>query len=302
MDLSKLITEQRNPSTLTIDEMDALEIVTTINREDARVAAAIELVLYEVAALVDAAAEALSNGGRLIYVGAGTSGRLGVLDASECPPTFGADPRQIVGVIAGGERALRHAVEGAEDDAGQAVEDMKALGLCANDVVVGVAASGRTPYTLAAMQYARSIDAKVGCIVNNPHTEMAKVAHYPIAVLCGPEVITGSTRMKAGTAQKLVLNMISTATMIRLGKVYENLMIDVEITNQKLRMRALGIIREITGVDEAEATQALDAYGSVKAAVFALLTGADAETVRAMLADNDGHLKRAMQAFTALHP
>ena len=300
MELGKLITEQRNPSTLTIDEMTTLDLVTTINAEDARVAAAIEPVLYEIAALVDATAAALAGGGRLIYVGAGTSGRLGVLDASECPPTFGVDPRLVVGVIAGGERALRHAVEGAEDDAPQGEADMRALGLSVDDVVVGIAASGRTPYTLGAMRYGRSIGAKIGCIVNNPGSEMAQVAHFPIVVLCGPEVITGSTRMKAGTAQKLVLNMISTAAMIRLGKVYENLMIDVEITNQKLRTRALGIIREITGVDEAEATQALDAYGSVKAAVFALLTDADAETARTLLTGNDGHLKRALQAFATM--
>ncbi|HAJ37809.1 MAG TPA: N-acetylmuramic acid 6-phosphate etherase [Chloroflexi bacterium] len=297
MDLSKLITEQRNPTTLTIDEMDSLDIVTTINREDARVAAAVELALYEIAALVDAATAALSNGGRLIYVGAGTSGRLGVLDASECPPTFGADPRQIVGVIAGGERALRHSVEGAEDDTEQAVEDMKALGLCADDVVVGIAASGRTPYTLAAMHYARSIGAKVGCIVNNPHTPMEKVAHYPIVVLCGPEVVTGSTRMKAGTAQKMVLNMISTATMIRLGKVYENLMIDVTPTNEKLRARAINIVQAITQADAEAAAQALDAYGSVKAAAFALLTGASGEEVHDALAASNGHLKRAVQAY-----
>ncbi len=297
MDLHKLITEQRNPNTLTIDEMDTLDIVTTINREDARVAAAVELALYEIAALVDAAAAALANGGRLIYVGAGTSGRLGVLDASECPPTFGADPRQIVGVIAGGERALRHSVEGAEDDTEQAVEDMKALGLCADDVVVGIAASGRTPYTLAAMHYARSIGAKVGCIVNNPHTPMEKAAHYPIVVLCGPEVITGSTRMKAGTAQKMVLNMISTATMIRLGKVYENLMIDVTPTNDKLRTRAVNIIQSITEASQTDAETALKTYGSVKAAAFALLTGASGEEVHTILAANDGHLKRAVQAY-----
>lgn len=297
MDLSKLITEQRNPSTVTIDEMHSLDIVTTINQEDARVAAAAELSLYEIAALVDAAVAALSNGGRLIYVGAGTSGRLGVLDASECPPTFGADPRQIVGVIAGGERALRHSVEGAEDDTEQAVEDMKALGLCADDVVVGIAASGRTPYTLAAMQYARSIDAKVGCIVNNTHSDMEKVAHYPIVVLCGPEVVTGSTRMKAGTAQKMVLNMISTATMIRLGKVYENLMIDVAPSNDKLRARAIGIVCTITGAEAEEAEQALNDYGSVKAAAFALLTGARGEEVHDALVTNNGHLKRAVQAY-----
>lgn len=297
MDLSKLITEQRNPSTLTIDELDSLDVVTQINREDARVAAAVELSLHKIAALIDAATTALTNGGRLIYVGAGTSGRLGVLDASECPPTFGADPRQIVGVIAGGERALRHSVEGAEDDTEQAVKDMKALGVCANDVVVGIAASGRTPYTLAAMEYARAVAAKVGCIVNNPHTAMEKAAHYPIVVLCGPEAITGSTRMKSGTAQKMVLNIISTATMIRLGKVYENLMIDVAPSNDKLRARAIGIIRTITDADAEKAKQALDAYGSVKAAAFALLTGASGDEVHSTLAASEGHLKRAVQIY-----
>lgn len=297
MDLSKLITEQRNPNTMTIDGMDAFNIVALINQEDARVAAAIEPSLYEIAALVDAATEALSNGGRLIYVGAGTSGRLGVLDASECPPTFGADPSQIVGIIAGGDRALRHSVEGAEDDIDQAVEDMKAIGLCADDIVVGIAASGRTPYTLAAMKYARSVGTKVGCIVNNPHTEMEKVAHYPIVVLCGPEVITGSTRMKAGTAQKMVLNMVSTATMIRLGKVYENLMIDVAPSNAKLHLRAVSIIGEITGMNEEQAQWALDAYGSVKAAIFALLTGATGEEVHEALAASNGHLRQALQAY-----
>ena len=297
MDLTKLITEQRNPHTLTIDELSTLDIVTLINVEDARVAAAIEVVLYEIAALVDAVVGALSAGGRLIYVGAGTSGRLGVLDASECPPTFGTDPRQIVGMIAGGEPALRLSVEGAEDDVDLAVHDMQALGLAAGDVVVGIAASGRTPYTLAAMRYARAIDAKVGCIVNNPGTAMEETAHYPIVVLCGPEVITGSTRLKAGTAQKLVLNMITTASMVRLGKVYENLMIDVAPSNSKLMARAVGIIREITDVDDATAQQALAAYGSVKAATFALLTGVEGDSVHELLAANDGHVKRALHAF-----
>lgn len=295
MDLHSLITEQRNPNTFDIDERSTLEIVTLINREDARVAPAVEAALDEIAALVDAAVNAISNGGRLIYVGAGTSGRLGVLDASECPPTFGIDPRRIVGVIAGGDPALRYPIEGVEDDAEQGIADMKALGVCAEDVVVGIAASGRTPYTLAAMRYARSVGAKVGCIVNNPHTDMEKEAHYPIVVLCGPEVITGSTRMKAGTAQKMVLNMISTATMIRLGKVYENLMVDVAPSNAKLRARAVGILCEITGVDAQQAQSALEAHGTVKAAAFALLTGADGEEVRAALEASGGHLKRALQ-------
>jgi N-acetylmuramic acid 6-phosphate etherase len=299
MDLSKLITERRNPNTQAIGELATLDVVRLINAEDARVADAVRANLPTIAALVDAAVAALSNGGRLIYVGAGTSGRLGVLDASECPPTFGVDPRQVVGVIAGGDHALRHSVEGAEDNAQQGEADMQALKVDAGDVVVGIAASGRTPYTLGAMRYARSAGAKVGCIVNNPDSEMAHVAHYPIEVLCGPEVVTGSTRMKAGTAQKLVLNMISTATMIRLGKVYANLMVDVAPSNAKLRARAIGIICEIAEVDDTTAIAALGEYRSVKAAVFSLLTGARGESVHAALAANDGHLKRAIQAYVA---
>ena len=299
MNLGQLITEQRNPATLTLDELATLDLVTAINVEDARVAAAVEASLYEIAACVDAAAAALAVGGRLIYTGAGTSGRLGVLDASECPPTFGVGPGQVVGVIAGGDFALRHSVEGAEDDAALGATDLQALGLGPEDVVIGIAASGRTPYTIGAMRYARSIGAKVGCIVNNPGSEMERIAHFPIVVLCGPEVVTGSTRMKAGTAQKMVLNMISTAVMVRLGKVYENLMIDVVASNEKLRGRATGIISEITGVETAVAAQALDACGSVKLAVFALLTGADAEAASKQLASNGGHLKRAIEAFRA---
>jgi len=297
MDLRGLITEQRNPHTFDIDERSTLEIVTLINQEDARVAPAVEAALHAIAALVDAAVSAIANGGRLIYVGAGTSGRLGVLDASECPPTFGIDPRQIVGVIAGGDAALRYPIEGVEDDAEQGVADMKALNVCSDDVVVGIAASGRTPYTLAAMRYARSVGARVGCIVNNPHTEMERVADYPVVILCGPEVITGSTRMKAGTAQKMALNMISTATMIRLGKVYQNLMVDVATSNAKLRARAVGILCEITGVDGQRALSALEAYGSVKAAAFALLTGAREEEVKAALEASGGHLKQALQVY-----
>lgn len=299
MELTKLVTEQRNPHTLDIDELSTLEILSRINEEDSRVPAAVELAIYQIAALVDAATEALANGGRLIYVGAGTSGRLGVLDASECPPTFGTDPRQIVGVIAGGEMALRHPTEGAEDDEGQATRDMQALGLSDADVLVGIAASGRTPYTLAAMRYARQIDAKVGCIVNNPGSEMEKVAHYPIVVLCGPEVITGSTRMKAGTAQKLVLNMISTATMIKLGKVYENLMIDVKPSNSKLEARAVTIIAEITGEEPDVAAAVLKQYGSVKAAALALLTELEGDAVHELLAAHGGRLKAALRSATA---
>ncbi len=296
MDLSKLATERRNPNTMTIDGMSSLEIVTTINREDALVADAIRPALPVIAALVDAIVAAFEAGGRLIYVGAGTSGRLGVLDAVECPPTYGVDPDMVVGLIAGGDAALRHSVEGAEDDEELGARDVDALAVLAGDVVVGIAASGRTPYTLAAMRRAKTLGAPVGCIVNSPDSPMAAAADFPIVVVVGPEVVTGSTRMKSGTAQKLVLNMLSTASMIRLGKVYQNLMVDVQATNQKLVERATRIIQEVTGVSRAEAERAIATYGAVKPAILALLTGLEGDNVHQLLAAHRGRLRSALAA------
>ncbi|MFN8476135.1 MAG: N-acetylmuramic acid 6-phosphate etherase [Anaerolineae bacterium] len=296
MDLSKLATERRNPNTMDIDTMSALEIVTTINREDARVADAIRPALPVIAALVDAIVAAFEAGGRLIYVGAGTSGRLGVLDAVECPPTYGVDPGMVVGLIAGGDAALRHSVEGAEDDEALAARDMDALSVTARDVVVGIAASGRTPYTLAAMQRGREVGAKVGCIVNSPGSPMESAADFPIVAVVGPEVVTGSTRMKSGTAQKLVLNMLSTASMVRLGKVYQNLMVDVQATNQKLVQRAISIVQEATGASAPEAEQAIRTYGSAKPAILALLTGLEGDDVQRLLAAHRGRLREALAA------
>ncbi len=294
MDLTRLTTEQRNMATLDIDRLTALEIVTLINREDMTVPAAITPCLPVIAALVEAAAAALRRGGRLVYIGAGTSGRLGVLDASECPPTYGVDPGLVVGLMAGGDDALRNSIEGVEDDEAQGVADVQAIGLTASDVLVGIAASGRTPYTLAAMRYARNLGAAVGCIVNSPDSPMAEVADYPIDAVTGPEVVTGSTRMKAGTAQKLVLNMLSTAVMIRLGKVYGNLMVDVQPTNRKLVQRARNIVREATGAGAEDAAAALEQYGSTKAAILGLLTGLDAPRAHELLAEHDGRLRDAV--------
>ena len=298
MDLSTLITEQRNPNTCNLDQMTSLEIVTVINQEDAGVAPAIAPCLPVIAGLVDRIVEAFRADGRLIYIGAGTSGRLGVLDASECPPTYGVPAGQVLGLIAGGDWALRHSVEGAEDDAELGVRDVQAIGLHSRDVLVGIAASGRTPYTLAALHYAREIGATVGCIVNTPDSPMAQVAAYPIVVLTGPEVVAGSTRMKSGTAQKMVLNMLSTAAMVRSGKVYGNLMVDVQASNAKLVQRATNIVRDVTGVEPAEARAAIERYGSAKVAICALLSGiSDGDAVRAALTAHGGHLRPALAAL-----
>lgn len=297
MYLQTPLTEERNPRTLRLDELATLEVVTVLQQEDKQIAAAVEKVLPAIAGLVDVVVDVLAAGGRLIYVGAGTSGRLGVLDASECPPTFGVDASQVVGLIAGGDAALRSSIEGAEDNVQEAVQDLQALNLGAQDIVVGIAASGSTPYTLAAMRYACSRGARVGCVVNTPNSAMEAVAHHPIVVLCGPEALTGSTRMKAGTAQKMVLNLISTAAMVRLGKVYENLMVDLLPSNAKLRTRAVQILCAIAGVGPDRAASALETFPSVKAAAFALLTGASGAEVDTLLAASDGHLKRALQAY-----
>jgi N-acetylmuramic acid 6-phosphate etherase len=299
LSLKSLLTEQRNPDTLDIDELPALEIVARINREDQRVPVIIGERLEEIAALVERIVEAFQQGGRLIYIGAGTSGRLGVLDASECPPTYGTDPGMVVGLIAGGDYALRNAVEGAEDDADQGRRDVQTIDLNPLDVLVGIAASGRTPYPLGAMRYAREIGAAVGCVVNSPGSPMEAAADYPVVIPVGPEVITGSTRMKAGSAQKMTLNMLTTAAMIRLGKVYSNLMVDVQPTNQKLIRRAIAIVTEATGVRPEVAEKALADYGSTKAAIFGLLTGMEGDEVDVILEAHGGRLKEALKAVAA---
>ena len=293
--LQSLLTEQRNPHTMDIDELSTVEILTRINQEDALVPAAIGSQLKAIAALVDAAEKALRDGGRLIYIGAGTSGRLGVLDASECPPTFGTDPAQVVGLMAGGDRALRDSIEDAEDNPALGRSDLLAINLDRRDIVIGIAASGRTPYTLGAIRYANKLGAVTGCIVNTPDSIIAQTTVHPVVIAVGPEVITGSTRLKSGSAQKMVLNMISTAVMIRLGKVYSNLMVDMRPDNEKLVQRAINIIVEVTGAPDEEATVSLRRYGSAKAAIFSLLSGLEGDKVFEVLEEHGGHLKNALQ-------
>ena len=280
LNLSGMTTETRNPRTMQLDQMSPLEIVTVMNEEDARVPLAIAKCLPQIAQAVTWAAEAFEKGGRLFYMGAGTSGRLGVLDAAECPPTFGVPKEMVVGLIAGGEKAFIEAVEGAEDSRELAVEDLKAHGLTANDLVVGIAASGRTPYVLGGLDYAKS----VGC-----HTAA-------IEVNCGPEVLTGSTRLKSGTAQKLILNMISTGSMVRAGKAYQNLMVDVQQTNEKLHTRAENIVIDATGVEREKARAAIDAAGgSVKTAITMLLADCDAAEAARRLERARGHVREAIR-------
>lgn len=296
INLGKMSTETRNINTVNLDEMSSLEIVTVMNKEDAKVPEAIAKVLPQIAATVDFAKDAFLSGGRLIYVGAGTSGRLGVLDASECPPTFGVSPDMVVGIIAGGDTALRNAVEGAEDNYDQGIADLKALALKANDVVVGIAASGRTPYVIGALNYAKELGCHTAAISCNSNNEMSKAAEVAIEVIPGPEVLTGSTRLKSGTAQKLVLNMISTAAMVGIGKVYQNLMVDVVPSNEKLIVRAENIVMEATGVEREAAKEYIAlAKGSVKTAIVMILGGYSHEEASEKLALHKGHVREAIK-------
>lgn len=275
--------------------MSVTEFLEVMNAEDHRVADAVADQIPQIALAVDLVVAALRRGGRLIYTGAGTSGRLGVLDAAECPPTFGTDPGLVVGLLAGGQQAMFQAVEGAEDSAELGVADLVAIGLTADDAVVGIAASGRTPYVIGGLDHAREVGAATIAIACNPDAEVGRHADVLIEVDNGPEVLTGSTRLKAGTSQKLVLNMISTATMVRLGKVYGNLMVDVQPTNEKLVARAIGIIQAATGCDAEKAAQALAEAGNhAKTAIVAILCGIDAEAARARLAEADGFVRKAL--------
>jgi len=288
-------TEQRNPRTRGINGKSAIEILRAIHREDVYVASAVRSALPAIARSVDAVAGALQKGGRLFYVGAGTSGRLAALDAAELPPTFGTPPRMVQAVIAGGRRALTHAVEGAEDNRAQGAKDLAARGLSDRDAVVGIAASGGTPYVLGALEFAKKKGAATIGLTSNPRTPIAQLAQIGIVTPTGPEAITGSTRMKAGTAQKLVLNMLSTAVMIRLGRVYDNWMIGVALTNRKLRARGLRILMEASGEGVAESTRALRQSGhNLGAALIMLKTGASARQARNLLRDTHGHVHNAL--------
>lgn len=294
-DLSKLITESINKDTVNIDRVSTVEMIEMINNEDKKVAYAVEKCKYDIAKAVDLVYEKLAKGGRLIYAGAGTSGRLGIVDASECPPTFGVDFEMIQGMIAGGYGAIFKAVEGAEDSEELGEKDLKERNFTKNDVICGIAASGRTPYVIGAMRYAKKVGGGVICVTMNPNSIMAKEAQVSISVVVGPEVIMGSTRMKAGTAQKMVLNMITTGVMIKLGKVYGNLMVDVKPTNKKLIDRAKRIISLATGVSKTEASKYLNmANNNVKLAIFMIKTGLDAESSERILKENNGYIQKAL--------
>ena len=289
--LSQFTTEQRNEVSCDIDARSSLEIVSIINNEDKKVPFAVEKILPEIAALVDDIVAAFKKGGRLIYIGAGTSGRLGVLDASECPPTYGVEPGMVQGLIAGGREALTTSIEAAEDRAEEGVRELKALGFNANDVLVGITASGQAPYVLGALEYARSLGAVTGAISCNANSKTFDYARHRLCVGVGPEVVTGSTRMKSGTAQKLVLNMLSTASMIRIGKVYKNLMVDLRPVNHKLVLRSIRLIREVTGCSEEKAQEAFAAsLKQPKTAIVMILLGVDREEALRLLQDANGHI------------
>ena len=294
--LSTLITEQRNLNSMHVDSLSALEIVQLMNEEDKQVPLAIEKCLPQIAQAVECIVAAFQQGGRLVYIGAGTSGRLGVLDASECPPTFGVSPEMVKGIIAGGERALRHPIEGAEDSKAQAVVDLQTIQFSSKDVLVGIAASGRTPYVVGALEYAKSLGSATVSIASNPNSAMANIVDIAIDTVVGPEVLTGSSRLKSGTAQKLVLNMLTTASMILMGKCYQNLMVDVQASNEKLKARAIRIVMQATDCDKALAEETLkQADQNAKLAIMMILSGLDRAQAEALLEKHQGKLQLALK-------
>lgn len=300
LDLSQMITEGRNPASQNIDELSTEAMLRVINDEDKKVALAVEAIVPQIAAAVDAICAAFQAGGRLIYCGAGTSGRLGILDASECPPTFGTPREQVVGLIAGGHTAILQAVENAEDNREQGAQDLKDIHFSRHDVLVGIAASGRTPYVLGALAYANELGATTVSLTCNPGSAMSQVAAIALTPVVGPEVVTGSSRMKAGTAQKLVLNMLTTGSMIRSGKVYGNLMVDVEATNQKLVQRQVNIVMQATDCDDATASAALTACGGhCKTAILMVLADLAADEAKALLSQHQGFIRQALKAAGA---
>jgi N-acetylmuramic acid 6-phosphate etherase len=293
-EITGLTTEGRSEY-VDLDQMSTLEMVQVINREDAGVAAAVQEQLPQIVAAIDMIVLRIKQGGRLFYIGAGTSGRLGVLDASECPPTFGVSPTLVQGIIAGGDTALRSSLEGSEDNAAAGAQDLAERGCGSKDAVVAIAASGRTPYCIGALEYAREVGAATIALVCNPGSPMAQKAQIAIVPVVGPEVLSGSTRMKAGTAQKMVLNMISTVTMVHLGKVYSNLMIDVVPANEKLLIRAEHIVQLATGVDAETAKQLVAACGGqIKTAIVACLAGVSPQESAVLLEQADGYVRKAI--------
>ena len=296
LNLKNMSTETRNPNTMDLDIMSPLEIVTVMNQEDARVPAAITPVLPQIAQCVTWAIESIETGGRIIYTGAGTSGRLGVLDAVECPPTFGVSPDVVVGLMAGGNNAFDRAAEGAEDSRELGREDLIRIGLEKRDIVIGIAASGRTPYVLGGLAYAREVGCRTVAISCNAGSPIGAAADLAIEVVPGPECLTGSTRLKAGTCQKLILNMISTATMVRCGKAYQNLMVDVLQSNEKLAVRAQNIVMEATGCDRDTAAEKLSAAeGNAKTAITMILADCTLEEARERLTRAKGHVRDAIR-------
>ena len=296
VDLTKLTTETRNKNTINLDRMTSIEIAITMNKEDENVINSIRDTLPKISEVIDMCAKALKGGGRIIYMGAGTSGRLGLLDAVECPPTFGVPSDLVIGLIAGGESAFIKAVEGAEDSKTLGVDDLKNINLTNKDVVIGLAASGRTPYVIHGLKYAREIGCKTAIVVCNKDSEMAKYSDVAIEVVVGPEVLTGSTRLKAGTAQKMVLNMISTGSMVAVGKAYQNLMVDVMQTNEKLVVRAENIVIEATDCDRDTARRALkEANGKVKTAVVMILLNCKYDEAEERLKRAEGHVRFALE-------
>lgn len=299
-ELERLVSEDRNPRSMDIDLLPTVDVLREINAEDKGVPAAVEKVIPQIAEAVDEIVKAFHKGGRLVYIGAGTSGRLGVLDASECPPTFSVPEGMVVGLIAGGDHALRHAVEGAEDDPDQGRQDLVDIGLTADDVVVGIAVSGRTPYVIGALNHAKSLGARTVALSCNPDSVIAAIADIAVSPVVGPEILTGSTRLKSGTAQKLVLNMLTTASMIRIGKTYQNLMVDLHASNQKLVARAARIVMQATDCTMEEARRVLELTGNdVKPAILIQLTGMDVDAARAALDNAGGFLRKAINGKTA---
>jgi len=299
-ELEQLVSEGRNPNTMHIDLLPTFDILREINYEDQTVPIAVEKVIPAIAAAVNQIVAAFQKGGRLIYMGAGTSGRLGVLDASECPPTFSVPPDMVIGLIAGGPDALRRSIEGAEDDPEQGRQALEEIGLTKDDVVVGIAVSGRTPYVIGGLNYAKSIGAFTAALSCNPNSIIAGIADLAISPVVGPEILTGSTRLKSGTAQKLILNMLTTASMIRIGKSYQNLMVDVSASNKKLVARAARIVMQATGCSQQEARRVLDLTGNdVKLAILMEITGMGIEEARTALQNADGFLRKAINTKTA---
>lgn len=298
--LDSLTTEQPNPNTIRIDQMKSLEILQLINQEDRKVPECVQQLIPRIAEAADLIVDSFRRGGRLFYFGAGTSGRIGILDASECPPTYGTDPSMVQGFIAGGFQAVKDPVEGAEDSEELGAADIDGCSISGKDVVIGIAASGRTPYVLGAMKRAAERGATVIGLSNNANTPMASIAPLMIEAVVGPEVVMGSTRMKAGTSQKLILNMLTTTAMIRIGKVYQNLMVDLNPSNGKLVHRAKRIIGLATGASETEIERAyLESEGHVKNAIVMLLTGESADTARVLLDEADGFVRGAIERKAA---